>query len=607
MTINGFEIDKYNIYDIKEGVTASTCPMCSHNRKKSSEKCMSVFWDTGIGNCNHCGERIQLHTYKSKVELKKYIVPDEKPFIKRSKEVDDYFLKTRGISESTLNHLKISSGVEFMPKAQKKIEVIEFNYYLHGKLVNTKFRGKGKDFKFIKDAKQILYNIDSIIGEKVCTIVEGEIDVCSFVEAGIYSVISVPNGFTLPRKDGTSTITMEYLEDFIPLLDSCEEIILAVDKDPAGDEGKKELLRRLGFNKCKIVDFGDCKDANEFLIKKGKEELRKAHQEAKPVPIPNIKTIADTWESLKDFWRNGDKSGYKVGLREMDKNCSFAFSQYTLLLSAANSGKSEKLDDIVIRLNLRYGLKAAFCSPENETKLHHHKWMLKLYGKTPVGAEIDSQSLFDVAQYVDENFFSVVDTGDIVTVLDRFRQLYRRNGVKIFVIDPFNRIRLKGTSRSDVNEYTELYHAELDKFVKETDSHLFLALHPIKVKASSDGKTYPIPSAYDSKGGGEHFDMSYNILGMSRNFDTGVVDFRNLKWKYGHLGTVGAEWSEAWNTNNGRYSNLAIGFKPAYGEQVQADWDNKCWLSYENEEINFTVPTPEESINLFESGSKADF
>ncbi|MBZ4283991.1 hypothetical protein LAJ55_14385, partial [Streptococcus pneumoniae] len=85
----------------------------------------------------------------------------------------------------------------------------------------------------------------------------------------------------------------------------------------------------------------------------------------------------------------------------------------------------------------------------------------------------------------------------IVSVLDRFKQLYRRSGVKIFVIDPFNRVKLKGANRSEINEYTELYHHELDKFVKETDSHLFLALHPVKIKANPDGKTYPIPSAYD--------------------------------------------------------------------------------------------------------------
>ena len=92
MTINGFEVDKYNIHGIKEGATTSICPECSHNRKKSTEKCMSVFWDTGLGHCNHCGARVQLHTYKTKESLKKYFIPDQIINTEISEKVKNYFL-----------------------------------------------------------------------------------------------------------------------------------------------------------------------------------------------------------------------------------------------------------------------------------------------------------------------------------------------------------------------------------------------------------------------------------------------------------------------------------------------------------------------------------
>ena len=41
--INGFVIDVYNIYGIPEKARTHTCPVCSENRKKSKDKCMSVF------------------------------------------------------------------------------------------------------------------------------------------------------------------------------------------------------------------------------------------------------------------------------------------------------------------------------------------------------------------------------------------------------------------------------------------------------------------------------------------------------------------------------------------------------------------------------------
>ena len=39
MEINGFEIDEYNVHKIKEGATTSTCPKCSKDRKKKTDKC----------------------------------------------------------------------------------------------------------------------------------------------------------------------------------------------------------------------------------------------------------------------------------------------------------------------------------------------------------------------------------------------------------------------------------------------------------------------------------------------------------------------------------------------------------------------------------------
>lgn len=601
MIINGFEVEKYNVLGIKEGATASTCPECSHNRKKSTDKCMKVFWDTGLGQCCHCGARVQLHTYKAKQGYKNYITPTETIKSEISEKVLSFFKDNRGISEGTLNHLKIRDGKEWMPKAKKEIDVIEFRYYLHGKLVNIKYRGANKDFMFIKDAKIIPYNIDSIIGSKIAYIVEGEIDCCSLVESGIYTVISVPNGFTLPKKDGTSTVNLEYLDDFIDLFDKCETIVLATDNDEAGRNGRDELIRRLGSDKCYLVDFQDCKDANDFLIKYGKEKLKETVLNYYPIPLLNVETIYDTREQLFDMWQNGMRRGYVVGLREMDKNCSFVNSQYTLLLASPSSGKSDKIDDICIRLNLRYGMRAAFASKETSSLFHHNKWVRRVLGRKPTTDDFNKSDLLNTIDYINENFFSVVDTGDLKTTLNKFRELYRRYGVKLFVLDPFNRTRLKESNRGDINEYTEQYHHELDKFVKETDSHLFLVLHPTKmVKKQGSKFTIEMPSAYNAKGGGEHYDMSYNIIGMVRDYERNVVVFNTLKWKFDHLGTTGVEWEEAWNINNGRYTNIKEGLEINQGDFLDAEWDNRCWI--ESEEPTEPEPKPIiDTMSMFES------
>jgi twinkle protein len=49
-------------------------PFCSADRKKKTDKCVSLHWDTGF-NCNHCGEKGQLHTFKRKENTKQYAKP----------------------------------------------------------------------------------------------------------------------------------------------------------------------------------------------------------------------------------------------------------------------------------------------------------------------------------------------------------------------------------------------------------------------------------------------------------------------------------------------------------------------------------------------------
>jgi len=138
MEINGFEIDQFNQYNLEEGKKVSICPLCSKDRKKKTDKCLSVFWDRGIGNCNHCGELIQLHTFKKKDNIKNYVRPEFKKS-KLSKKLVDYF-KGRGISERVLIAASITEGLEWMPQTSKEENTIQFNYFRDNELINIKYR-----------------------------------------------------------------------------------------------------------------------------------------------------------------------------------------------------------------------------------------------------------------------------------------------------------------------------------------------------------------------------------------------------------------------------------------------------------------------------------
>lgn len=612
MDINGFEIDQYNVHGIKQGATAWTCPKCSAERKPEhrNQKCMSVNWTLGLGHCNHCGQKVQLHTFRKKERIKEYKQPARSvhtPIV--TNILEKYSTEIRGISKESLDALKVSTGKRWMPKAKKEIDVIEFPYFVEDRLVNVKYRGANKDFMFEPGCEVVMFNLNNVMHESECIVVEGEWDALSFVEAGFMNVTSVPNGFTLPRADGTSSINMTYLDDYWPYFGNKEKIYLAVDNDVAGNHGKEEMIRRFGAEKCWEVDFKDCKDANEYLKKYGKDALAQVILLATPIPLENVRTLRDFKDELENFYLNGSPKGWTTGLDALDENYSIEPGQYTIVTGAPQSGKSELVDSICLGYALKYGYKTAFSSPENKPDfLHAEKVIRKICGYKPSNKEQVYSKRVQAAMDFYQDHFCHLDFNEGFTlskVIAKMKELVKRNGVRVFVIDPFNKIRLKESYGKQINDYTADYLQEIDIFCKDTKSIVYLVAHPTKMKKTEGTNSYPMATAYDIKGGGEMFDMAYHILGVTRNMEGNYVQVKTLKVKFQHLGKFEESAYFKWNVNNGRYVSLP---DMAKNEAVGAiEWDNESWVQYEVEEpkskqleVGLEAKKPDQAIAAFE-------
>lgn len=575
-----FEIDEYNILGIKAGANAWTCPKCSHLRKpqNQNQKCMSVFWDTGLGHCNHCGERVQLHTYKKKRDAKVYTLPVRKPTnAPLSDLIVSSSINTRGIGLDALNRLKIGEGKRWMPKANAEVKVMEFPYFVHGKLVNVKYRAKDKDFMFEKGCELVMYNLDAIMHEKECVVVEGEFDALSFVEAGIYNVTSVPNGFTLPKSDGNSSVNLSFLDDYYEFFENKEKIYIAVDNDKAGKCGEAELISRFGSEKCWLVDFDDCKDANEYLLKYGKEKLAGLLQTAKQVPIDYVETLEHFEDELEDFWLNGSPKGLTTGMKNLDAYYSIEFGQYTIITGAPSSGKSEFVDAMCIGYAMKYGHSTAFASPENKpNKYHADKIIKKITGYKPTTLEeVKSRRIQRAKEFYKKHFYHVTynEGYELTSVLAKFKELRRRKGVRIFVIDPYNKIKLKSSSDKNINDYTSDYLQLIDTFCRQEQVIVMLVAHPTKMQKEDGKEVFQMPTAYNIKGGGEMYDMAYHILGLVK-LENMAVKVKTLKVKFLHLGENDQTFFFKWNINNGRY----VSIEETDLENGTIHFDNGDWL-----------------------------
>jgi len=573
--INGFLIDNFNQYDLEVGKTQGICPLCSHTRKPENKKakCSSYDWERGLGTCHNCNTSFQLHTYKRKGgEDKIYTKPEqpewdpERPGMNfgLDDKVVDWF-KSRGISRGTLIDLGVGQGSEYMPQTGKAENTIKFNYFVGGELINIKYRDGRKNFKLFKGAEKVFYNIDSIVGYDSCVITEGEMDALALHEAGITNVVSVPNGATLNHNN------LDYLDNCIDYFEDKEKIILAVDQDEAGIALQNELVRRLGAEVCYLTNFIDCKDANDYLLKYGKEELIKAINECRPVPLENVTTFKDIEHEVTDFVQNGFKKGYQIGLDNFDSIFSTYTGQFITVTGIPSSGKSDFVDQMCVGYNQNYGWKTAFASPENApTYLHAHKLMRKVWQDMPRKSDIGSDKWKQVAEHVNDNFFFIdMERYTLETVLRKGAELVKRKGIKCLVIDPFNKIRDVDAHSDDVNRYTMDYLTKIESFAKKYDVLVFIVAHPTKMYKDSNGKIEE-PTMYNIKGGGEWYDASYHGLLVHRDYQEKTCKVKVLKVKFQNLGENGAEAYFTWEPRSGCF---VPHYLEAIGEDEPMPWE----------------------------------
>lgn len=484
---------------------------------------------------------------------------------KISKEFIDNFENKRGISNNTLIRFGISEGLEYMPKAKKEVKVICFNYVKDGELVNIKFRGANKDMKLAKDAELVFYNLDSIVDTEECCIVEGEIDCLSLHEAGIFYSISTPNG---------ANTNFKYIDNCYDYFLNKKKIIIAVDNDEAGRKLKEELINRFGRDRCLIAEFPkDCKDANDVLVKHGKEVLKDCIENAKQINITGIVPTNERKEALFSLYKNGVPSGTPSGIFGLDHYIRFQGGLITVITGSPSSGKSEFLDYITSSLAVNEGWRFGVFSFENQpTYLHDQKIAEKIVGKAfafrkDKSHRISEHELEITFDTLDDRFKTIDKTQadtSVDGILEKSKELIYRYGIKGLVIDPFNKILHKCSNMYDPS-YINEFMSKLTNFAVAWNIHIFLVAHPSKLlKDKSTGKI-EVPTLYSISGGANFFNQMDNGIIINRDRQTGVVDVTIGKIRFHEQGTEGFV-SYTFNTFTRQYtyftSSEPIAVKP---------------------------------------------
>lgn len=568
----------FSDYNIKlknhaSGKVKTFCPQCHDTRKNKRDKSLSVDVPGRVWLCHYCGWKGHIPEDKPQVinTPKTYRMKFNKNLTTLSDRLVKYFEEERSIPQQVLTDMGITEESVYMPQTERKENCVGFNYFEGEELLNTKYRDGAKNFCLRKGGELIPYNINAIKDTDECIITEGEIDALSFIACGRKDTISVPNG-------ASSNLT--YLDRFIEShFEGKKVIYIAVDTDRKGLELRAELIRRLGEERCRIVTYGhECKDANMHLHRYGKESLLITLLNAEEIPITGVFTANDVEDELYRLYQTGMQPGATIGLESFDKLISFEVGRLMVCTGMPSDGKSEFIDEIVLRLNLKYGWRTAYFSPENTPVSYHlQKLMEKLIGKKLNQKYMSEEEYRKGKEYLAENFMSILPQEDfgIDEILAKANALVSRKGIKILVLDPYNAIDHQIPDGMSETQYISYFLAQLRNFAIKKKCLVILVAHPAKMYRAPGSDKHSHVTLEDISGSAHFRNKTDFGIVVERDDEAGVVRVYVQKVKFRHLGGRGKAILK-FNPVNGRYIPWR---EPEAGiKEPDVPWDYENWL-----------------------------
>jgi twinkle protein len=561
------------------GTAKLKCPNCIDSRRDKRDRPLFVSFDSGVAKCFNC-EALSFRDSVKKETEKKYTIPvqDWKNYTNLTDGLVKYF-ENRGIQQYVLKEMNITEEKYFQPQMNKEVNNVVFNYFESDTIVNKKYRSGNKKFTQSKNGKPIFYNINSAIGAEEVYIVEGEIDVLSFIQIGVKAVLSVPNG----ANDNDA-----YWINSEPYLKGVKKYYIATDKDEKGNDLAEKIAQRLGRYRCERINF-EGKDANDDL-KSG--ILEKSILNTSRYPVSGTFTVMDMYDKMMTLYDNGLPPTLTV------KNPCFGnfneifkpmLGHLVVGTGIPSHGKSNFTEWYVLNLINENDLKASFFSPEHQPmELHQSTFVQKVIGKnyffeiegTP---RVSKEEISQYAQWANEKLYlTSPEDGNFANwdwVFEKFREQMFSFGINIFVIDAYNKVEHTG-NRTERENITKVL-SRLTQFAQSNNVMIILIAHPTKMKRNQDG-TYEEPTLYDVSGSADFRNQTHDGFCIYRYFgDLGHTSFTNLKVKYSFQGKIGEKIDYYYHTPSGRYYGLdcekpvkSFFDKPIEKEQLQIPLGN---------------------------------
>lgn len=549
------------------GEHKTTCPRCSHLRKKKNYPCLNLNLDKGLFNCWHCGWGGSLgHGEERRPEAPKIYRRPE--YVMNRTELPENvvaWFAQRGISQGTLIRNKIGYGKEYFPQVERERSCTMFPFYRGDECVNVKYRTADKLFRLASGAERVLYGINDIEQELIW--VEGEMDKLAVEEAGLTNCVSVPDGAPTPE---TKNYTNKF--DFM----DCEQLatvrkhIIAVDNDAPGRRLQEELIRRLGIDSCVVVTWPEgCKDANDVLIQHGPRTLKECIEAALPLPIEGTCTAEDLKAQILRRYNGEVQRGISTGWDCVDRYYTVLPGEWTLVTGIPGHGKSEWLDALAMHLASDHGWNFGVFSPENHPPDYHSEKLIEKYVGLPFSEgptqRMSVAQLNAATDFIADHFtFMMPEIPSLEALLEQAGRLVTRKGIQGLIMDPWNEIEHARAQGQTETDYISVALSKIRKFCWKHGVHTWVVAHPAKLYKDKDSGDYPVPTPYDVSGSAHWRNKADNCITVYRDMKDNskpvAIHIQKVRKKFvGHIGMAELRYDRV----TGRYTDWA-GFKSDY-------------------------------------------
>ena len=307
--------------------------------------------------------------------------------------------------------------------------------------------------------------------------VSGNCDALALYESGIRNVISVPNG----------SEDVEWIDCNWDFLEKFRKITICGDNDVAGRNMVSELIPKLGEWRCNIVEIPEGrKDANEVLVKHGKEFLKKIVKDAKDVTVKGLLRLAEV--KAIDL---ASAPKVKSGIPGIDKMLGgFVFGQVTVWTGENSSGKSTLMGQILLEA-INEGHAVCAYSGELPAPLFKYWIDLQAAGEKHISHKYDyvydgdrpyisTEITRQINEWYWDKFFLYDNSclQDIDSIMKFFEYSARRHNCKVALIDNLMMV-VTGAKDDYYLKQTELLK-KLSQFAKKFNVHIHIIAHPRK-------------------------------------------------------------------------------------------------------------------------------